>query len=319
MKKKLIVFILICLSVLAVYGTGRLYYAVTAGFSLSNITSDKPYEEKWSISPLSSIEKEQLQHILSQKFYYLGKGCQSYVFGSEDGQYVLKFVKYQRFRPQAWLDIFKDLPIIGPYRLTKIEKKRKKLDMLFSSWKTAYDHLKNETGLIYIHLNKSTDMKQTVTIYDKIGLAYQLNLDEIEFLLQKRVNMLCPTLTHLMEEGHLDQAQELMDHLLDMILSEYKRGLADNDHALMQNTGALGRQAFHIDVGQFVIRPEITHPEIYKKELFSKTYKLHKWLSKHHPELGNYLKSRLLEIIGPEFHTLVPQVKNPHAWSVEVQ
>lgn len=317
MKKYIKSLIIICLSILIMYGAGRLYYAVTAGFAISNITSDFSYNEKWATTPLSTSEREQLKQILAQKFKYLGKGCQSYVFASEDGKYVLKFVKYQRFRPQRWLDYFEPIPIVNRYRLAKIEKKQKKLDMLFTSWKTAYEHLKPETGLVYVHLNKSNDLQQMLTLNDKMGFEHQINMDDMEFLLQKRADMLCPTVTRFVQNGQVADAKELIDNLLSMILSEYSRGLADNDHALMQNTGAMGKIPVHIDVGQFVIKPEISNPDVYKQELFSKTYKFRMWLDKHHPELAVYLNEKLLDIIGPEFHTLVPQLKNLHAWSIE--
>lgn len=317
MKKYFKFLIIISLSTLAIYGAGRLYYAVTAGFTINNITSDFSYHENWETTPLSNAEKEKVKQILSQKFSYLGKGCQSYVFLSEDGEYVLKFVKYQRFRPQAWLDYFEFIPIVNNYRLAKIEKKHKKLNMLFTSWKIAYEYLRPETGLLYLHLNKSNDLEQTLIIYDKMGIEHELNLDTMEFLLQKRANMLCSTLTHFIQKGQLGEAKDLIDNLLNMILSEYSRGLADNDHALMQNTGAIGTMPVHIDVGQFVMNPEISKPSVYKQELFSKTFKFRMWLERHYPDLATYLNKRLQEIIGPEFQTLQPQLKNPHAWSVE--
>lgn len=317
MKKYLKSLTIICLSIFIIYAGGRLYYGVTAGFSLSNITSDFHYHEKWQTSSLTAFEKKQLKQILGQRFHYLGKGCQSYVFASEDGQYVLKFVKYQRFRPQAFLDYFQFIPLINRYRLAKIEKKQKKLDMLFSGWKIAYEHLRKETGLIYVHLNKSNDLQQNVSIFDKMGFEHSLKMDDMEFLLQRRAQMLCPTVTRFVKKGEINKARKLIDNLLVMILSEYKRGLADNDHALMQNTGAMDEIPVHIDVGQFVIKPEISNPEVYKQELFSKTFKFHKWLAKHHPELGVYLNDKLLEIIGPQMHGMIPQLKNPHAWSVE--
>ncbi|WP_052436051.1 hypothetical protein [Neochlamydia sp. EPS4] len=317
MKKYLKFFILFSLFIICAYSAGRLYYALTGGFTIGNISSNLSYNEKWVTPPLSSSEKEDLHQILSQKFRYLGKGCQSYVFASEDGLYVLKFIKYQRFRPQAWLDYFASIPFVNRYRLAKIEKKHNKLNMLFTSWKIAYEHLKPETGLVYVHLNKSHDLKKSLTIYDKLGFAHQLNMDEMEFLLQKRATMLCSTINNFVTNNQVDEAKKLIDNLLKMILSEYQRGYADNDHALMQNTGAIGTAPFHIDVGQFVVNLNISDPTVYKQELFSKTFKFRLWLAKHHPELKTYLDKHLLEIIGPEMHQLIPRLKNPHAWSVE--
>ena len=132
MKKYLKVLMYISLTILLTYGAGRLYYRVTAGFTIGNITSDFTHRKEWEIDPISNDEKNQLKKIFSQKFRYLGKGCQSYVFASDDGAYVLKFVKYQRFRPQVWLDYFEFIPVVNRYRLFKIEKKNKILVGLHS-------------------------------------------------------------------------------------------------------------------------------------------------------------------------------------------
>src|ERR1700722_15254629 len=96
--------IILLVAIAAIYGSGRLYYKVTAGFVESNIKYDLPYNPKWELSDLDCDGQKELNTILSQDYYYLGKGCQSYVFSSQDDQYVIKFFKYQRFRPQAWLD-----------------------------------------------------------------------------------------------------------------------------------------------------------------------------------------------------------------------
>jgi hypothetical protein len=317
MNKYLKSLLIIILLSVVIYGSGRLYFAVTGGFTVGNITSDLTYHQNWATKPLFPADKAQLKQILSQKFSYLGKGCQSYVFASEDGKYVIKFVKYQRFRPQAWLDHFAFIPVFDRYRLGKIEKKEKKLNMLFESWKIAYDNLQPETGLIYVHLNKSVDLDQQLKIVDKIGIEHTLNLDDMEFMVQKRAVMLCETVNTLVAQGQTYKAETLISNLVDMVLNEYSRGFADNDHALMQNTGVFEGNPVHIDVGQFVINPEIVQKEVYKQELFSKTFKFRLWLGKYHPELAAKLNEKLYQIIGPEMDTLVPQLKNPHAWSVE--
>src|ERR1700704_4131205 len=88
---------------LAIYGAGRLYYQVTGGFTEGNIFYDLPFDPRFE---MKSKETVNLDFLLSKKFHYLGKGCQSYVFEREGGEYVIKFFKYQRFRPQEWLKLF---------------------------------------------------------------------------------------------------------------------------------------------------------------------------------------------------------------------
>lgn len=306
--RKVLVWLLLACAI--IYGAGRLYFYITAGFTIGNISSNLTYDSRWDTGPLSSEKKESIKTALSQVYTYLGKGCQSYVFLSADGKYVLKFFKYQRFRPQEWLSYFSFIPAAEAYRLEKIEKKKEKLNNLFSSLKVAYDELQPETGILYIHLNKTHDLGIRLTVVDKIGFDYQLNLDNFEFMLQRRADMLTPTLDRLMSSGQSEKAKHLIDELLGMINSEYQRGLGDSDHALMQNTGVLEGHPVHIDVGQFGRNEKFKDLKVARQEMFNKTYKFRFWLKKHHPELAQFLEERLHAIIGPEMKMLKPQLKN---------
>lgn len=301
-------FLLIIVLVALVYGGGRLYYAVTDGFVESNIKYDIPKDQRWDTTPLTASEKSTVKTILSQPFTYLAKGCQSYVFASQDGQYVIKFFKYQRFRPQAWLDKVAFIPLVDEYRLKKIDKKKRKLDNVINSWKLAYEELKPETGVVYVHLNKTDEIDQELTVYDKMGFEHRLQLGGIEFMLQKKTDMLCPTLLKYRDAGDLTAAKALIDRLFAMLISEYRRGYADNDHALMQNTGVNNGQPIHIDVGQFIKNPMVADIDMRNQELFNKTWKFRIWLQQYYPALGVYTKQRLKEIIGDGFDVMQPSL-----------
>jgi hypothetical protein len=307
-KKIFFLFLIIC----SLYGAGRLYYALTGGFSMSNIAADIPLDPKWEMHPLSVAEKTEVEKALSQPYNYLGKGCQAYVFASEDGKYVVKFFKYQRFRTQAWIDFFTFIPAVEKYQLNKTQEKQEKLDKVFISWKIAFDTLKNETGVIYVHINKSDDWNRSLAIRDKLGFTHQVNLDQTEFMLQYRAIMLGPAIDQLMSEGKNEEAELLIDRLLAMLISEYSRGYADNDHALMQNTGVLNGNPIHIDIGQFIHNDSVKAPKVYKQELYDKTYDFHKWLKKHHPRLGEHLEARLVAIIGPDYYYKTPYFHEGH-------
>jgi hypothetical protein len=307
MKKSVWRLLILSLIALSLYGLGRLYYRVTGGFMVSNITSDFPFQSQWEVRPLSVNEQQEFAKALDQPYYYLGKGCQSYVFVSEDDQYVIKFFKYQRYRLLPWLAYFPPLPAIVKYRQEKMDKKWKKLDGFVKSWKIAFENLKDETGLIFVHLNKTTDLQRQVTLYDKIGQKHLIILDQMEFCVQHRARMLCDTLLAYKDNGNLIEAKQLIRQLLNTILSEYSRGLADNDHALMQNTGIAQGMPVHIDVGQFVFNEAVKQPAIFHQELFTKTYKFKLWLRDYYPELGEYLEQELHQIIGPIYSTMQPK------------
>lgn len=189
---------LILLFGMSVYGAGRLYFHFTDGFTIGNISSDFPYDPAREVHLLSADQKNLVDSILSQRFTYLGKGCQSYVFLSQDGQYVLKFFKYQRFRTQPWLDYLSFIPWVERYRQEKIAKKQRRLNGFFNSWRIAFDELQEHTGLLYVHLNKTNHLNKVLTITDKMGFEHYLELDQMEFLLQKKVQMLGPYIKELM-------------------------------------------------------------------------------------------------------------------------
>ncbi len=299
--KKWIKFLIWALIFFAIiYGSGRLYYCLTGGFTEDNITYALPYDSRWNTHPLDNEELENVRAMLNLNYHYLGKGCQSYVFESENGEYVLKFFKYQRFRPQPWLSYLSFLPGMEEYLKQKVQKKREKLDSVFSSWKIAYEDLQPETGVVYVHLNKSKNINTTLNLYDKMGFKHELDSDNYEFMLQRKAKMLCPVINQLISQKEPEKARILISQLVQMILSEYYRGYADNDHALMQNTGVLNGQPIHIDVGQFVKNQRVKNPDVYRQELFNKTWKFRKWLEKHHPELSEHLVVILKELWGEE-------------------
>lgn len=299
-------FLALVVIVAASFGAGRLYYAVTGGFTIGNIQAEIPYHPKWNTHPLSIREKEEIRKALDQTYSYLGKGCQAYVFASTDGKYVIKFFKYQRFRPQEWINLFTFIPAVKTFQLRKAKEKNEKLEKVFTSWKIAFENLKNETGVIYVHLNKSDEWHKSVEIRDKMGFAHQIDLDQTEFILQRRAIMLCPAFDELAAQGRNNEAEGVIDKLLTMLLLEYGSGFADNDHALMQNTGVLNGFPIHIDVGQFIRNEVVKVPKVYKHEIYDKTYNFHQWLKKHHPDLADHLEARLVVIMGPDYFYSAP-------------
>lgn len=290
---------------ICLYGAGRLYFALTAGFTVGNVT-DLPDIQPFTLKKPSEEKLKEVSALLDQPFHYLGKGCQSYVFESADGKYVLKFLKLQRFRPQWYLSY---LPGMKEYRQRKALEKKQKLLPLLSSWKIAYEDLAEETGVIYFHLPGVGKWDRQLTVIDKTEWRHNIDPDQTAFLLQRKASMLCPTLVEKMKHGDLDGAKELLNHLVTSLIYEYKRGFGDNDHALMQNTGVLDGRPVHIDVGQLSNEERFKDSLVYKEELFSKTYKFRIWLSKRYPELERHLYTLLYNEIGPEISQMKAKLK----------
>lgn len=307
MKK---LFIILGFLAAVLYGANLLYYELTDGFWVSNISSDFAYDPRWETRPLNTVEKKELHQILDQKYKYLGKGCQAYVFASADGKYVIKFFKYQRYKIKPWVEWFSFIPAVEKHKQQRLAHKQEKLDKFFSGWEVAFDELQNETGLVYVHLNKTKDLGQKMVIADKLGFEHEVNLDQTEFLVQKRAVMFTDEIKKLMADGKEGESKKLIDALIGQLLSEYRRGIVDNDHAIMQNTGLIDGKPVHIDVGQFARKPEMADPMVWKQDLFNKTFKFRIWLKDKYPSLGTYVDNEVERLIGPSVNTLKPQLIN---------
>lgn len=294
------------------WGLGRLYFSVTDGFLVSNIVSELSYKPEHETRTLTSFEKAEFEKALSQPYYYLGKGCQSYVFQSADKAYVLKFFKYQRFRTPQWLEPLTFIPLIQNLLIQKKEKKERKLAFFMQAWKVAFDELKEEAGLIAVHLNKSANLNRDFILYDKMGFKHSVPADSAEFLIQRKADMLVPWIQKEMAASEEEKVKKLLNDLVTMLVSEYTRGLADNDHALMQNTGVYQNHPFHIDVGQFVKESRFAEPSVWHQELYNKTYKFRLWLLKNYPLLGEHFTERLKSAIGNDWEKMKPYFGRQH-------
>lgn len=288
------------------YGLGRLYFQLTAGFTESNIVKELPSSTKLKadLPHLASINE-----ILKQPFSYLGKGCQSYVFLSEDGNYVIKFLKLQRYNLNFFQELVKQFPPFKEKIRRKEEEKNEKLLALINSFKLSYDNLKEETGIIHLHVEKEPGLMPKIHIIDKLGLSHELDSNEVLFLIQRRANSLESTINDLMAKRDEKKAKELIDHLVDMIVSEYQKGFGDDDHALLQNTGVIDGRPIHIDIGRFSYQERYKDPSVYTQELYNKTYRFRKWLENRYPSLEKALHEKLLKIIGPKMETMTPKLK----------
>ncbi|CCB91848.1 putative uncharacterized protein [Waddlia chondrophila 2032/99] len=309
--KYLRIFLFVFAVSVALYGGGRLWFHFTDGFRIAHITSNFKPDPRWEIRKLNLEEEKEVAAALSQSYIYLGKGCQSYAFESEDGHYVLKFLKYKRYRPQFYFYLFTFLPEFQKYLDRKIEEKKKLLDVLFTSWSICFDQLPQESAMVYLHLNKSNHLNKRIVIQDKIGREHQLEMDDMEFMIQRKGEMLCPTIDRMMAEGRVEEAKKMLSGLFQIILNEYRKGLADMDHALMQNTAVADQKAFQLDVGQFVADPIVSNPDFYHQEIFNKYDKFRKWLGKNHPSLAEHVNNELVQEMGEKFHTM-RYIPNPN-------
>lgn len=265
----------------------------TDGFSVARIHSDLSYRSDWETAPLSPENKIKLESGLEQKFHYLGCGGQCFAFGSEDGRYVIKFFKHKIRKPYSY---FLKLPLPWPLSERQkryLEKALFKLNRDFTSYKIAYEELQEETGVIYIHLNKGPFPSPSVTIVDKLGIEHQIALDKVEFVIQSKAELVYSRIEGLMVKGDLAEARQALRAILEVIVSRCKKGIFDEDPRIHRNFGFVNDKPIFIDVGRFVRDPLRKDPSVYKADLRTITKRFRSWLNESYPELVTILDEEL--------------------------
>jgi hypothetical protein len=209
-------------------------------FSPKEISSKLPPHEEWKIESPDTALHHQLREIFSSPLTFAGDGSQSYAFFSSDGKYVVKFFKMRRFTPS-----FADS--LCPH---VVKRRLRNLNWVFNGYKTAYDHLRKDTGLLFIHLAKTHDLNLKATLIDKAGKLCTIDLDSTEFIIQEKVELLFVHLKRLYDEGKEKEAKASIAQIGQLIERRMAAGYADRDKAVSGNYGFVDGRAIHLDVGR---------------------------------------------------------------------
>lgn len=240
-------------------------------FKLSNV------QGKWPSVEHQQITEKQLsllQGAVSQPFRYLDRGKQSYVFVSQDQQYVLKFFDNRCLRSGTLSFFF------------SISEKRcqKKLSRLFRGYQTAALDPEHG-GLLFVQLASDDSYHLPISVTDRFGISHEIDLAEIPFALQEKATPLRKLITRLLNDGKVEEAKSRLHQIVDMYVNGYKKGIVDLDYNFMYNTGFVGERPIRIDLGRLKESEEIKDPKVFSKDLEKVFVKrLGKWLKRHFPK-----------------------------------
>ena len=284
--KKIILVILIFIAL------ERLTRWKTEGFRVYKMTSNLSYDPRWKTGILSQEEHEKIEAVLDQSFHFLGSGTHFYVFESQDGKTVIKFIKHHRKRPVTWINHVK-FPIFDQWRQQIIRKREKNLADLMYSCKMAYEDLKEETGLIYAHLNKTPEWHKKLNLTDSLGIAHTIDLDSTEFLLQKKATLFSQTFV-----THAHNRKKYVESLIHLVSSHCRKGIANLDLILHRNLGIYEGKVLAIDFGSLAKKPSLKTVSGFKREVFFETLLVRKWIQDKHPELLNEFDEELKALLS---------------------
>ncbi len=277
------------LIILLLIGIARFCHFQTEGFRISKIQNNTFSEEETAYSP---EEKKETQALLKQPFTYLARGKQSFVFLSEDGQTVLKLLNNQYQKKIGLLNL---LPKMG-WQQEKLAYFHKKLAQTKTSYLLSMRELKEETGVLFLHLHCSNDLHQKVKIVDKLGIAHEIDLDKTGFILQKRAKMAYSALEEWISSGEIDSAKEALSSLLSLLKVRYEKKISDKDPLIRTNLGFIGKQAYFLDLGPFSknFNAVLTDQRAEKGKIL---HSLRAWLEKKEPSLALFLDEQMKTVL----------------------
>ncbi len=268
----------------------------TDRFSIAGIISDRPFDPAWEARPLKEEERIEILKALDQPYTYFGSGGQSFIFTSADQRYVLKFFKQHFFNVPLWVAYFPIPWVLNRYSAKKTEQRGDKLKRDFNSYKMAFEELAEETGVLFVHLNKTNDLKKTVAITDKLGIEHILNLDAMEFVMQRKGVLAYDKISAHLAKGEVKEAKEAVRQILHLIVNRCKKGFHDRDANICTNCGFIEGKAVEIDVGHLVRDERMKIPEIYWQELLRISEPFRGWIGAEHPLLLPCLDEELLKL-----------------------
>lgn len=236
--------------------------------------------------------------ITQQPFHWLAKGFQAYAFLSQDGEYVLKFFQQQRLREKPFLEKPFEYLFSKSFR-EKIEFKQRHREEIFSSSKLAFEEISKETGILYVHLNKTDNLLRGIRLCDSSGQAYKLKSDQVSFILQRRAHYVLPTISDHMKKGDVVQAKARLNQIFDLLLTLAKKGIVDSDYALIRNNniGFAKDRAIYIDTGHLAKHPDLDVKKQMDYEFKKRLRPLYDWLSINYPDLAKFYEMREKEIM----------------------
>lgn len=265
----------------------------THGFRYHQICSDITSHPRWEVPSSFSPPQEKLNSLLSQTFHYYAKGDQSYVFLGEDQKTILKFFKHDH------LSIVKLLKNLFPYAIIKHyaswiwKHKDRNLIPVFDSAKIALEQLKAETGLIYLHLNKTENFLPTIKIKDPLGIVHTVLLDRTEFILQEKASLLFPEIKKQLIKGNTAETKDLIRKLFQSIALRCDKGIRNVDHSSHRNMGLIDDSIVEFDIGSYVYDLSVIEETGKKIELLGHTKRIKRWIKKYSPDLLTFYESQI--------------------------
>ncbi len=261
--------------------TGQGIYFLRDGFNPKKLTHLKT-------GTCSPITKE-MEQILSQPFYFLGKGRQCFAFQSKDGKYVLKCPRTNIYKLPFWSRV---LPAINTREKMR-EDKTKRRKFVFESFRLAQENLQEETGIIAAHLGTTEGSFKPISLFDPLGIKHTLPMGTTLFILQHKQPLWTPIFLKAQKQNDIEEQKRLLNALVDIVIQRARKGMLNRDRSFLRNYGFDGTRAYQIDIGDFFQLKSWEPSQAFEKAVRDSLAPVQEWLAVVNPPMLDVLNRRL--------------------------
>lgn len=283
-KVRGIFLLLFVLALQAAIGKG--WHWAKDGFSIRRIDAEIP-----DACEALALDEE-ASGALNQEYRYLGRGHQCYAFISDDGKYVLKLPRLDLYRLRFWMRSC-NVPLLDSCRKAFKEDRAHRLSCLLHSFELAFQELREETSLVYLHLGKTKHLNRSLKIRDRFARSSLLDLDRTSFVLQKTQTLMVPEIRQALSTKDCIKTKQILSAFLEFIAARAKKGIYNKDPSFRRNFGWDGTRTIQIDVGSFY-RPE--QPD-FAFSFLQTTGHVKEWLFQVDPEMGSWFAEQMESIV----------------------
>jgi hypothetical protein len=231
---------------------------------------------------LNLDEIEHYHDILEQKFIYLDKGSQFYVFESYDKKFVIKFLRFDKVKSPVWANF----PGSISFQKNKKKQKIKRFIKQIKSIKLALNADLN-FGVILNNLDGKF-LNQKITLIEKNKNKQQIDLNQTIFLIQKKAVKLKDALKRVENK----ERELIVDKLFDAVQARLSLKIYNNTRKCMENIGLNNKKIIEYDIGDMSYLEDLEDSNMQKVHFRVFTDSMRFWLIKNMPELICYFDEK---------------------------
>jgi hypothetical protein len=277
---------LIALLILGCAGVGKGWYWAKDGFHFLRLQISK----EGSASILCDSFGEETRDALSQPYHYLARGKQCYAFESQDGRYILKLPRMDRYGIPLWLQAGKIF--FSRYREALEKDHLARRAFLFESFRLSFRDLKEETAVLALHLEPTVSTGKRVLLKNRLGFSYWLPLDRAIFVLQEKKSLLSRALQEALAQGNKQLANQMVEAWVAVVAARARQGILNKDGSFLRNFGYAEGKAYQIDIGSFY-RGKCRNKEVALRSMQETMKPIRSWLSHQDLQLAQVFDDAL--------------------------